>query len=143
MDQTPHAIRKENVDLTRFDNRGYFALTERWMQHVLPSTVSAHAIVWSAHLDRRAARGAALMGHPRAAYRATYAGDLSLLAQGSHDVPALFTALYAHLLDSISNGEYLYLFLFHSAPPFDTGRLGPLIKATISSSGPTWSERTN
>ena len=42
-------------------------------------------------------------------------------------MPALLAALDAHLLDSISNGEYLYLFLFHSAPPFDAGCLALLI----------------
>jgi hypothetical protein len=125
VNETPQTIREQNINLARLNQRRYFSLAKRRMHHGLAPAIGASSIVWSAYLGRSRARYAALVGNARAAYRATNARNSSLLADRSNDVPALFTALEAHLLDSISGGESWLLqgcnslLFFHVAPSFD------------------------
>src|SRR6266853_4855056 len=48
VNQTAYSIRKEYVDLLRFNDGGYFTRTIGGMGKVLAGPISTHAIVWSA-----------------------------------------------------------------------------------------------
>ena len=48
VNQPAYSIRKEYIDLLRFNDGGYFTRTIGGMSQVLAGPISAHAIVWSA-----------------------------------------------------------------------------------------------
>src|SRR5439155_2852110 len=100
MNQTTHTVREQNIDLLWFDERGYFAFTECRMHHGLSPAIGSRLIIGRAYLGCAGARRAALIGNARSADRTTDTRNSSLFADRSHDMPALFAALDAHLLDS-------------------------------------------
>src|SRR5947207_5302157 len=80
------------------------------MHDGLAAPIGARAIVRRPNLGRRSPRGTALVRHPRATNRATYARNLTGFGHRGDDVTALFTTSSAHLLDSISDCKSLFLF---------------------------------
>ena len=115
MNQTPNAIRKENVNLFRFDDCCDLALAEFWMQYGLPFAISACPVVWSAFCGKTPLPYRcfyALEPAARATLRAVDSRDLTLFTDRQHNVPFFFTANNAQLLDAITQ-SVLMLFLFH------------------------------
>src|SRR5258706_13539043 len=124
MNQSSHAVREQHINLLRLNERGYFALTEGRMHHGLSAAIGARLIIRRAYFRRARTGGAAVVGDARAADRATDARNSALLTDRGHDMPALFAALDAHLLDAISGREdrflysfHFYCFHFHNSPP--------------------------
>src|SRR6266404_2892670 len=129
MNQAPHAIREQNIDLLGFNESGYLALAESRMHHGLSSAIGARHIIRRAYLRRPRARGAALIRNARAADRTTDARNSSLFADRGYDMSAFLAALDAHLFDTIAGGEGRFLDCFHvqgfycchNAPPLGSG----------------------
>jgi hypothetical protein len=124
MNQTSHSISEKNVNLARLDKGRYFAFAECRMHHQLPSSIGARAIVRGTDFGRSATNRAALVRNARTAYWATDARDLSFRRYRCDDMTSLLTTDNAHLFDSVTRSENL--FLFHSAPLFDIGSLANL-----------------
>ena len=117
MNQTAHSIRKEHVDLLRFNNGGHFTGTVRGMGQVLSSAIGARAIVRGAGFG--AGSGSArtsgrLERTADAALGTADPRDLPALGDGGDDVAALFLTLGAELIDAIaySVGRLFRLWLF-------------------------------
>src|SRR5262245_30681946 len=80
------------------------------MQHGLAAPVRARTIIRRADFRRGDTGHAAFVRNTRLAYGTAHASDLSRLAYRRYDVPTRFTTCQTHLLDSISDRNFL---IFH------------------------------
>src|SRR5713101_6946475 len=93
VDEAPHAIGKQDINLAWLDNRGHFSGAKRWVHHRLSTAIGMLLIIGRAHF------GSACAGHPvgtlalvrnaRSAARTTDARDPPFLGYGCHDMPPL------------------------------------------------------
>src|SRR5574341_1608980 len=116
MNQSPHAIGKQNIHLPGFDDGRYFTFTECRMHDGLAPPIGALAIIRSTGFCRHSAGCTALVRNARSAYWTTDTRNFSFFRNRGDDVASLFAAVHTHLLDSIT--EFVDLFLFHVAPLF-------------------------
>src|SRR5436853_7204425 len=107
MNEASHSVREKNIHLAWFNEGRYFSLAKCWMHHSLSAAIGARAIVGCADLSRGSTSCTAFIANARVAYRTTDARDLSLLAEHSDDMAALFATSDAHLLDPVSGCESL------------------------------------
>src|SRR6185437_4027413 len=102
-------------DLASFNYCRYFTLAKIRMQHSLAAAIRACAIIRRTDLRCRRSRAGRFVMNARAALGAADPGDLSFGCNRGDDVTALFTAGYAHLVNSLTDFENL--FCFHDCIP--------------------------
>lgn len=111
VNETPHPIREEHVDLLWLDQCGYFAVSISRMRHRLTGAVRVRPVVRSAGMDRKPQYCArtAFKGAEGPAFRTAYARNLAAYGDGRHYMAAFLVAHRAQFIRPLAYCIYLLL----------------------------------
>lgn len=135
MNQPPHPVGEQNINLTGFNDRGYLSFAKVRMHHCLAAAICPSAVVRCPNPSRNSESCADLVRDSRSADRTTYPAYLSLFGDGSDDMTAFTATSNAHLFDSIADSEVLFLFHSSFASFFKSPGLRPGINHLVYPGG--------
>jgi hypothetical protein len=111
VNKASHAIRKQDVNLLRFNQCGHFALAKCGVHHGLSGAISPGLVVGRAriHFTARSGGSPAFEASDSSAFRTGNPRDLATLGKGSDYVATFFATLHTKLFDPITNHKCWFL----------------------------------